>query len=152
MLKHDLENTPLRIKTDTDTDYIEEKIWVTLFDSNNAVMGEIIIYLRKNPLYHIINCMSSYENIAASIPSEINKVWTILKQQGPTLTVKCNDEIILELSMSSTCDVNGWESNWRKEVTKIMFSYDDRASDYYEFTALAGNVQFYSFSIGHRRH
>ena len=65
MLKHDLENTPLRIKTDTDTDYNEEKIWVTLFDSNNAVMGEIIIYLRKNPLYHIINCMSSYENIAA---------------------------------------------------------------------------------------
>ena len=150
ILEHDLENIPLRIRTNTDLDYIQEKIWVKLFDSTDVEIGEIIIYVRQDPLFQIRGCMMSYKDIAFSLLSEINKEWTILKQPGPTLTVQCNDEIILEFLMSSsTCDVYGWKSNWSKEVTK--FSDDDRASDFYESTALAGNVQFYYFSIHGRQ-
>ena len=151
MLEHDLENTPLLIKTNTDTGLVSsEEIWIKLFDSTYVEIGEIIIYLRQNPLYHIRNCMKSYADISLTqFPSETNIVWSILKQPGPKLTVQGNNEMVIELLMSSsTCDVIGWESYWNKDVKKIMFSTDDRASNYFEFTAGAGNSYVY-FNYNH---
>ena len=152
MLEHDLENTPLLIKTNTDTGLVSsEKIWIKLFDSTDVEIGEIVIYLRQNPYYRIGNCMRDKEEMR-SLPSEINKEWAIQKQPGPKLTVECNEKMVLKILMSSsTCSVNVWESNWDKRVSKILFGDDDDASDYFESTALAGNVQFYYFSI-HGRH
>ena len=160
MLDHDLENTPLRIKTDTDTGLVgSEEIWIQLFDSTNGGIGEIVIYLRKNPLFQIRGCMSSYDNLPARLPTDINKEWAILKQPGPALIVQCNNEAILDfLLSSSTCDEPTWHFSWNKKVVKIMFSYDDSASDSYEFTALAGNIYlstedelaFASYLIDHK--
>ena len=150
MLEHDLENTPLVIKTNTDTGLVgSEEIWIKLFDSTDGGIGSIIILVRQHPYFQIEGCMMNYESIDASLPSEIDKEWTILKQPGPKLTVHCNDEIILDfLLSSSTCDTAMWDFSWNKKVTKIMFSDKDDASDYFEFTAGAGNSYVY-FNYNH---
>ena len=49
--------------------------------------------------------------------------------------VHCNEvEVLNTLISDSTCDNSylNWSTNWSREVAKIEFPSDDRASDYYQ--------------------
>ena len=132
-INHDLESTPLKIKTNTDIlNGDEESIRVFFYDSSESVAGHVIIDIRQTTYYKMKHCMTTWGTINWDTDTEIDKVWTITKESGPRIKIHCNGELITDLEMSeTTCDDTTWSLIWDKDVSKMRFSKSDLASDFY---------------------
>ena len=132
-INHDLESTPLKIKTNTDIlNGDEESIRVFFYDLSDNLAGHVIIDIRQTTFYSIKYCMTTWGTINWDADTEIDKVWTITKESGPRIKIHCNGELITDLEMSeSTCDNTNWNLIWDKDVSKMWFSRSDLASDFY---------------------
>ena len=132
-INHDLESTPLKIKTNTDIlNGEEESIRVLFNDLNEDMAGHVIIDIRQTNTYKVKYCMTSWETFTWDTNTEVDKVWTITKESGPSIKIECNGELIKHLVMSdSTCDDSQWSLVWNRDVSKMRFSSSDRASDFY---------------------
>ena len=143
----DLENYPLQIKTDSEVGS-DEEVRVMFYDSQEALIGGILLYFESTPQYYIGYCSSSHVDIP-NLPSETEKVWTITftRTSGVvTLVLHCNEVEVFNVVISGTvCSKSYWSTYWsRKPASKILFYSKskggsiDTASDYYR----KGNCNF----------
>ena len=129
----DLEKSSLLIKTDS-----REGSWDTLsvwFSTAGKEEAGMDIAFRSPPTYSLKFCADS-EEFRTKIPSERIKIWRITLTKNPesTLIIHCNNKEVLNIVISSSiCYGKNWETYWGKDVQKILFSYEDSASDYYSF-------------------
>ena len=140
MIPHNLETTPLQIKTDSTTGS-KESVAVYLYTAEREARPvEVYLQFTSPPQYHLTDCTTSYTDLPSTLPSDINKVWVITKLPGPRLTVQCNGVTVVNITMSDTCISSDWKEYWSNKGGKIKFPRSsDTASDEY-WGLLPGNV------------
>ena len=134
---HDLETTPIRIKTDSIIGS-EEKINLEFYSADVQPCGTFDLKF-SNPLqYHIGWCMSGiYQNLPETLPSDINKVWQLTKFPGFRITLECNGVKVLDTILSSSiCGHSVWSEVWSRDIEQIKFGSADTASDAYTWGML----------------
>ena len=141
----DLEKSSLLIKTDS-AEGSSDRLSVWLRSADNEEARIVNITFGSPPTYSLKFCAYSYE-FQTKIPSERIKVWRITFTRNPesTLVIHCNNKEVLKIVISSSiCYEKNWETYWGKDVQKILFSYDDSASDYYSFYTMfdTGNLTY----------
>ena len=130
-IDHDLENSPLQIKTDTEIKS-DETVEVWFFTNDNTDVGGVQFYFTSPPQYSIVHCTKSLTDFPVDLPSASTKDWTIVltRTSGIKLKVYCNDVEVLDVVISDSICGNGVYTRWNGDVDKIMF-HRDTASDYY---------------------
>ena len=127
---HNLETTPLQIKTNTTAG----KVSVYFYNAAGKRTGDVSFDLKSPPTYskYSIGLCRKWTKFPSVLPSETHKVWQLTKQPGPRIKLQCNGEIVLDILLSDqTCDNNeNWKEDWG-DVKQIMFRKWDTASDYY---------------------
>ena len=124
-----METTPLQIKTDSTDGSIDSS--QVVFWTAFGQVGSIYIVFTDPPKYEIIGCLDDLLNFPDTLPSDVNKIWTISKLPGPRITIKCNDVTVVDILMSDeTCDEPDW-TDWKDDVKIIQFDYYEDASDEY---------------------
>ena len=127
----DLEVTPLQIKTDNTGDGFEDSL-VRFYTAEGEKAGAIFFAITDPPRYKIMSCRKE-ENFPDTLPSEVNKIWTITKLQGPRITIECNEVTVVDILISDeTCDDP--DSNWivwSRDAKEIEFDVYEEASDEY---------------------
>ena len=121
-------------------------------DSNGYDSGGVTIKFDSEPTYQLDACSSPVKINAASIPSALKMIWTVVlakpeagTEGAPRVTLKYNGVEIVDITMSdSVCDYNpGWKDSWETKLAIIKFAYDDNASDNYrpgDFTWRLGDI------------
>ena len=131
-IPHNLETTPLQIKTDS-TAGSGEEVAVLLYTAGGDHAGSVLLYFSSPPQYRLDYCTSSNIVLPSTLPSDVNKVWVITKLPGPRITVQCNGVTVVDLNMSDTCSISNWGEYWTRQVAQIEFISWEKASD--EFRA-----------------
>ena len=131
-IPHNLETTPLLIKTDS-TAGSGEYVYVNLYTAGGHIAGSVYLYFNSPPQYYLAYCTKSDTVLPSTLPTDINKVWVITKLPGYRITVQCNGVTVLDITMSDdTCTDSRWREYWtRRRIKKIKFYYSDTASDEY---------------------
>ena len=138
MIPHDLEKTPLQIKTDSAAGS-KERVIVDLYTAGGDRAGQFQLYFLSTPQYNLHWCSSSWTHLHSRPPSEVNKVWVITKLPGPRIKLLCNGVKVLDITISDdTCSNSDWSTYWRRQVKQIRFHPQDSASDEY-WGKLPGN-------------
>ena len=134
MIDHDLEIVPLQIQTNSALGS-KDVLWVVLYDSAEEKLGFVSIKWTNQPKYRMGYCMDDYINIPVPLPSDEPKVWKITKTGKLSVTVHCNGQKILDITISlSICDAGqGWITKWTQGLLKkIEFHHPiDTASDFW---------------------
>ncbi|XP_063692489.1 uncharacterized protein LOC134824512 [Bolinopsis microptera] len=148
-IEFDLERTPLQIKTIQGEDVVS--VW--FYDESETTAGRI--FLRdltsssgslSPPEYEIYDCMPT-QNFPDHfvLPINSDNVWTITKKSpGPRITVQCNEVTVVDVTLSEMCTTSYWKPAWSKNVAKIEFRSNDKASKYYRPKPL-GNERLIHF-------
>jgi hypothetical protein len=134
-IDHDLETTPLEIKTDSILGS-EDTMRVDFYDSNKTQAGGFVLLLTSPPQYYVWLCSGSYKTLQTHLPAATDKIWrlTLTRTSGIRLIIHCNEEEVLNFLISdSTCIEKNWSAYWNRKVTKIWFDLDT-ASDFYRPT------------------
>ena len=135
-IPHDLDTTPLLIKTDSIAGS-EERVEVDLYNARGSLLGWVVFDFYQEAEYEIGSC-TNYEYLPSTVPSETNKVWQITKLPGPRITLQCNGVVVVDILMSDdTCVNRNWKIDWVPEVKQISFNLDDTASDFMRSAATA---------------
>ena len=143
-INHDLESTPLKIKTNIDIlNGEQESIRVLFYDSSTNLAGHVIIDIRLTTFLMVKYCETTWEEFTWDTDvTKVIKECTITKESAPSIKIECNGELLRHLVMSdSTCDNSNWRLIWNKDVTYINFSMSDKASDFY-FGMTAGENNY----------
>ena len=133
---HDLENSPLQIKTDS-ADGSDEYVAVMFYtaDPERYNAGEVSLRFTSPPQYELFSCGTPWTNFPTSLPTETAKIWTItLTRTSGTVSViiHCNNKEVLNLVLSdTTCSTSYWSTIWSRDVEQIDFERHGTASDYY---------------------
>ena len=135
-IPHDLEKTPLQIKTDSAVGS-GDRVILYLYTAGGEYVGIVQVSLNSSR-YLLRSCGTSWTALPSTLPSEINKVWVITKLPGPRITLECNGVKVVDITMSDTCSNIKWSTYWRRQVEQIKFESSDSASDEYWGT-LPGN-------------
>ena len=134
MINYDLENSPLQIKTNS-VEGSDEETWVYFYSAQGDNGGRVYLYFTSPPQFYLDWCSASRTNFPSTLPSEVEKVWTITFKtisDVPALVLHCNDEEVLNVVISdATCGQNIWKTYWSRDVEKMQFDSRDKASDYY---------------------
>ena len=128
-IPHNLETTPLQIKTDS-TAGSGENVGVWLYTAGGDEAGSVWLYFSSPPQYNLGWCRS-WTDLPSTLPSNRNKVWVITKLPGYRLTVQCNGKTVLDITLSDTCSDSKWREYWTRQVEQIKFRSYDTASDEY---------------------
>ena len=122
IIKYELENTPLQIKTNSE-EGSNETAYVAFYDTGQLA-GGVSFRFTSPPRYKLANC-SKYNNFPTDLPSETNKVWTInlfRTNGGRSVVIHCNNEEVLKVLMFQiACTDSDWSKTWERNVNEIMF-------------------------------
>ena len=132
-IDHDLEATPLEIKTNS-TDWSLEKVRLRFFSAQEEMAGGVSFYFRSPAQYYVYHCNDHFINLPSNLPTTTNKVWkiTLIKTSDVRLIIHCDFVEVVNILMSdSSCAKSAWSSYWTRDVEKIWFRSTDRSSDYY---------------------
>ena len=133
-INHDLENSPLQIRTDS-VEGSDEEVIVGFYTAGGGTAGGVYLYFRSPPQYYLNYCSTSRTNFPTALPTETDKILTVtLTRTSGTVSViiHCNNKEVLNVVLSdSTCDYSLWSHYWSRDVWKIKFRSSDAASDYY---------------------
>ena len=133
----DLEKSPLEIKTDSELGS-KEKVKVKFLsksaEQTNA--GGITFYFTSVLKYWVWECsLRDHSEFQTNVPTQVNKVWriTLSRTSGERrVVVHCNEVEVLNVVLSNTaCRDDRWTLAWSKDVSRIQFLHDDKASDLY---------------------
>ena len=131
-IPHNLETTPLQIKTDSPAGS-GEFVEVQLYTGGGYKAGMVLFNFNSSPQYRIGYCRNYYSKLPNILPRELNKVWQLTKLPGPEVTVRleCNGVRVMNILLSANrCgEGNNWSKYWSREVQEIQFS--GRAPDEY---------------------
>jgi hypothetical protein len=137
---HDLESTPIEIKTDSLL-VSSEEVYLDIHNQQSQTVGNFLIRFQATVQYYISGC-AGWKDFPKEVPNENEKIWRIAKLPGPKLIVHCNNVEVLSLTLTSPiCPLNGWHT-WNKKASKISFIGADKASDFYR--SFKGNKFLYS--------
>lgn len=128
---HNLETTPLEIKTDSVVGNGQE-ILLVLYDIQGSYAGHFIIRFRAWPHFVIWHCTGK-TGFLTNLPTSVDKIWRITKLPGPRVLVHCNGVVVVDHVISNkTCYYSDWSKFWVKDVGQIGFHKTwDTASDFY---------------------
>ena len=135
LIEYDLENSPIRIKTDSPIGS-GNTVFFQTFSFNSLQIGRISIQLATVPKYQITFCHNSKKEFPVSIPASDNekRVWKITKLSQPVrIIIHCDNTEILNLQLSESICSNhkaNWMNFWGKEIKRIKF-ISDSASDFF---------------------
>ena len=130
---HDLETTPLQIKTDSAAGS-DDKVAVLFSTADNEYSRAIWLKFSDPPVFTIGLCRSSYTSFPVNLPAEQTKIWTITKT-ATTVKISCNEVDLVTYPFSDSSK-SACVPTWSKDAEKIAFDSKDTASD--EFRALPG--------------
>ena len=136
-ISHNLETTPLEIKTDSAAGS-SQRVYIQFFDGSLPAGGLDILF-SSSVKYRIPYCYNSgsYKtDFSNSLPSTMDKVWrvTLDRSSGIRYKLDCNDVEVLNVVVdgSECAAVNNWNTNWSKTIVGFqMISGKDTASDSY---------------------
>ena len=131
-IKADIENTPLKIKTDSSLDS-DEKVSLSFYTSGGDSAGGVFLHFTSPPQYELDFC-APRTNFSTALPTDTNKVWRITRTRtsGIRLVIHCNEVEVLNVLLSdSSCRNFEWSYIWSRKVEKFKFNGNDLASDYY---------------------
>ena len=122
-LEFDIMTYPLQIETKSSLgsdDKVSVRFW-----GEGSVIGDLTITFGAEPTYSISPC-TAIQMKFSSLPEDDIKFWTIKKKDN-SLTLECNDVLVLEYVFESSeeaqCSVS-----WSQDVDSIMFLSVDTAS------------------------
>ena len=155
VINYDLQNVPLKIKTDSELGS-GEQMSVRFMDSRRNDAGGIIIHFNNALRYELISCTSGERNFPREIRlcAAAERIWTIelkvfpksytsdVSYWGKGLIVHCNNVEVLNVRLDFLCDIG---NNWSRKVDKIKFLHSDTASDY--FRSSAGNYNCNTMNV-----
>ena len=139
MIDHNLETTPLEIKTDSEVGS-NEQVYVRFHNPNDDPAGGIDFRFNSRLQYRLQYCHStdnsSLNDFPDSLPTSTVRVWmvTLDKTSGIRYKIHCNDvEVVNVLLSDSEC--TGFDE-WRKFYSRTPVKFqiiegNDTASDYY---------------------
>ena len=133
IIDYDLENSPLQIRTNSEVGS-NKKVLVYFYAADGDYLDGVGLYFGSTPQYWLFFCTTSYTDFPTPLPSETDKIWTItlIRTVSIKLKINCNNKEVINIVMSDiTCDVSDWRPRWSRDVEKIKFSDQDKASDYY---------------------
>lgn len=132
-IKHDLESTPLEIKTNS-TLGSGDRVWIWFHDAHGHSEGSgITIRLSSPPKFALLGC-TLHTNFPTDLPTASDKMWriTLSRAQGVHVTIHCNDVELVNIQLSDATCYENWSKRWSLKVAKIYFSSPwDKASDFY---------------------
>jgi hypothetical protein len=136
-IAHDLETTPLEIRTNSRI-WSNERLFVQFIDADTDRAGGIDIRFDSKLRYRIHNCNKFSPRLTDFpyyLPPTSEKVWrlTLDRTSGIRLKIHCNGmEVANVLLSDSECTgKTDWRDFWSRKVTKLYVSEKDSASDYY---------------------
>ena len=134
-INHDLENSPLQIRTDS-TEGSKEEVKVYFDTAGEDSAGGVDLYFTSPPQYKLGYCSTSWTNFPTSLPTETDKIWTLtlIRTSGTVgFTIHCNNKEVLNVVLSvTTCSYSDWSRYWSRDVEQMFFSSSwDTASDFY---------------------
>jgi len=126
---HDLETTPLQIKTDS-ADGNGEEISVWFYTADIEYNGVIWLKFSDPPVYHIGSCSVGYTNLfPVDLPAEQTKIWTIT-ETATTLKIECNEKEVLTYTFSDSTRTTECVPQWSRDTAGLSFHQnEDTASD-----------------------
>ena len=133
LIPHDLETTPLEIKTNS-TLGSKDKVSVRFYTTQREGVGGVDIYFTSTTQYWLPYCSSSRKNFTSNLPREVDKIWSITldKTAGIRLQIHCSGvEVVNILLSDNTCNKSYWRKHWSRNVEIMYFFPYDTASDYY---------------------
>jgi hypothetical protein len=128
----ELDTSYLHVKTNSEVGS-EDRTEIYYDDKEGREAGGISIrFSSPHVKYYLLHCQSYYTPSPPTLPTTVNKVWTIEKR-GYRTRVFCNKVLVLDITVSdTTCDWGDWKTEWGRQVGGIKFhEYDDTASDIY---------------------
>ena len=133
-IKADLESSPLEIKTDSPLGS-DEKVEVNFYTSEGGYAGGVVLHFTSTPQYEMYKCTDSGTDFPIAVPTKTDdRVWriTLTRTSGIRLVIHCNEEEVVNVTLSdTTCGNSWWSNSWSRDVEKIRFDNDDTASDYF---------------------
>jgi hypothetical protein len=139
MIPVELETSYLHVKTNSEV-WSEDMTWIQYYDKEGRPAGGIVIWFYSPRVeYRLEYCQYSSTPFPLTLPTTVNKVWTVEKR-GYRTRLFCNGVLVLDITVSdTTCymkDYSNWETYWGREVGRIEFSeasvhFLDSASDMY---------------------
>ena len=135
-IDYDLQNSPLKIRTDSPFGSGDE-VKLTFLGLDNKAAGGLRIKLDTTLEYYLSDCDNSYIDVPTSLPSSLltegRKIWKITKTPEPGIIVHCNEHEILKIQLSDTVCTNQkkWSESWSRQAKKIQFNSYFREYDYY---------------------
>merc|ERR1711963_764794 len=107
-IPHNLETTPLKIKTDS-SEGSDHYVYLRFYSGEREYAGTFYFNFWSPMQYKLYSCQSSRTIFPTAPPSDVNKIWTITKLPGPRLTVQCNHVLVLDTFLSNdTCEYTYW--------------------------------------------
>nr|AFK75458.1 putative secretory peptide-48 [Pleurobrachia bachei] len=132
-ITHDLEKTPLQIKTDSTAGSGNHIVLFTHTKDETGLVGGVRLKFGSTITYFIGFCELSSGAFPVQPPDEVDKIWTIRKTASD-LNIICNEVELLHYKFSDSSDSRCVQRcRWAGDVVdKIQFSSEhDTASDYY---------------------
>ena len=129
-ITHNLETTPLLIKTNSAAGSGSSVYVAVVFNEDSK---ESVFFNFASPPQYFIRwaCINVNKPFPIALPTEVHKVWKITKLPGPKIRIHCNGKLVLDFTISDSCqDRAHWTSN-NANVKTIKFYKTDKASDYY---------------------
>ena len=132
-IDYDLPNNPIEISTDS-TIGSDDSVFLQTVDAQDNYAGGVYIRFSSSGSYTVNGCINNYVDFSTNLPDTTNKVWriTITKDAGTRLVIHCNDIEMLDITASdSVCTNLSWRSYFDRDIVKIYFASDDKATDKY---------------------
>ena len=128
-IPHSFERTAVQFKTDKVVHKTEE-LELTFFsgEKRDSKLGGIsVLFNKDNTLtYKIADCQTAYNKFPENMPTELEKLWSIIVTIGaqPSFKVEVNGvEVINLLLTDDTCTYNNWGDSWTVgEITHLGFN------------------------------
>ena len=132
---HDLDETPLQLKTNTpfQSGGTPRIVKLELFHEFNGPVGNIKIEFSDPPEYLLDLCMVSDAefDLGNNECSNDEKMWEISmsRDPNPNILIKCDQTILLDTALASICAQSSG-SYWTYSARMIKF-YSDTAPDFW---------------------
>ena len=134
---HDLETSPLQIKTDSAAGS-EEEVFVRFYTgTSNAYNGAVLLAFKDPPEYKISGCSEGWATFSVDLPTEQSKIWTITKT-ATTVEIVCNELEVLMFTFAEAFN-SDCLTFWSRDTEEVGFRSTDTASD--EFRAKPGTLR-----------
>ena len=127
----------ITISTDSEAGSNQE-VEMQFSGAAGALAGSVHIYFYTEIKYNMGYC-SSETPFPAALPTETKKTWTITYNYTEhRLVFHCNGVKVLNVLLSSACNISYWTYHWGKKPRHIKFGEWDGASDTYCFSSNPG--------------